>query len=92
MIKILQQNIPYSILRIHIHLSLASLFLILRTRSMGRDRTLKLGTLSNTFALLALVCLLGNLGAMMSVGVGYALLLSRSLVEAFGLSARIGLC
>lgn len=90
-IKSIQRRTFYATLCIFVHLSLASFFLVLRTRSISRDGTYELGTFSNTFTLLALVFLLGNLGAMVSIGIRYALLLSRSLVEAFELSARIGL-
>ena len=52
-----------------LHLSFASFFLVLRTRPVGRDGTFELGTFSNTFTLLTLFWLLGDLGGMVGVGI-----------------------
>jgi hypothetical protein len=80
---------PFTLLLLH--LSLASLLLVLRTRTVSRHGTLEFGSFSNTFTLLAHPWLLGDLRAMVSVAIGKTLLLSRHVVEAPGLSTRIGL-
>lgn len=78
-------------LRVLVDLGLASLLFIFCARSLGRDGALELGCLSDALALLTLVVLLGNLRAVVGVGVGEALLLARCLVEALCLAAWVGL-
>jgi hypothetical protein len=78
-------------LRVLVDLSLAALLLVLCSRSLGGNGTLELRGLSNALALLALAVLLGNLRAVVCIAIGEALLLARSLVEALGLAAGIGL-
>jgi hypothetical protein len=78
-------------LRVLVNLCFAALLLVLRSRSLGGNRALELRGLSNALALLALVGLLGDLRAVVCIAVGETLLLARGLIEALGLTARVGL-
>jgi hypothetical protein len=78
-------------LRVLVNLGLASLLLVLGSRSFGGNRALELCRLSNTLALLALSVLLGDLRAVMCIAVGETFLLARRFVGALRLTASIGL-
>jgi hypothetical protein len=85
-------NLKTSSLRVLVHLGLAALLLVLRTRALSRHGSLQLGRFGHTLALLALFRLLGDLRSVLGVVVGQALLLARRLVGALGLLfAGIGL-
>lgn len=77
--------------RVLVHLGLAALLLVLRTRSVGGNSALKLGGLSDTLTLLRLLGVLGDLRAVVGIVIGHALLLAGHLVEALGLLAGRGL-
>tara|TARA_R110002003_G_scaffold109_5_gene9149 strand:- start:10084 stop:10323 length:240 start_codon:yes stop_codon:yes gene_type:complete len=72
-------------------LGLSALLLVLGAWTVSGDGSLELRSLSDTLALLALLVLLGDLGAVVGVAVGEAFLLAGGLVGALGLAAGVRL-